>query len=140
MRLLLRMGFWLTVVLVLLPSGGTQPRPAVNMSAFEAMSAATATVSDMRSFCERQADACTIWARAAAVIGQRARAGAKMLSDYLNDHFTADHAGAVVNAATGKAVPLPQARPSQHTLLPADLAPAWRGPPPRKDTRGDRPA
>jgi hypothetical protein len=140
MRLLLRMGFWLTVVLVLLPSGGTQPTPAVSMSALDAMSAAKATVTDMRSFCERQPGACTIWSQAAAVIGQRARGGAKMLSEYLNDHFAPDDTGAVVNAATGKTVPLPPARPSQHTLLPADLAPAWRGPPHRKEVRSDRPA
>jgi hypothetical protein len=43
-----------------------------------------------------------------------------------------------VNAATGKTVP--SARPSQHTLSPSDMAPAWRGPPPRKDARSDRPA
>src|SRR5262249_9148053 len=124
MRLLLRMGFWLTVVLVLLPSGGTQPTPAVGMSGIEAMSAAPATVGDMRSFCERQPDACTIWSRTATVIGQRVRAGAKMVSEYLAAHSAPADTGAPGNAATGK-VPLPTPRPSQHTLLPADLAPTW---------------
>jgi len=139
MRLLLRLGFWLTVVLVLLPSGGTQPTPAVGMSAVEAMSAAVATVGDMRSFCERQAGACMTWSQAASVIGQRARAGAKMLYGYLNDHF-APGDPAAVGAAPGRPVPLPTARPSQHTLLPPDLTPPWRGTPQRKDARGDRPA
>ncbi len=140
MRFLLRMAFWLTVILVLLPSGGSQPAPKVDVSAIDAMSAAKATVTDMRSFCERQPDACTVGSQAAVAIGHRAQAGAKMLYEYLNEHLGPHDTGTVVNTATGKAVPLPMPRPSQHTLTPADLAPAWRGPQPRKEARGDRPA
>ena len=54
MRFILRMAFWLTVILVLLPSGGSQPTPKVNVSASDAVSAAGATVSDMKQFCGRQ--------------------------------------------------------------------------------------
>ena len=133
MRFLLRMAFWLTIVLVLLPSGGSQPVSKVNVSAIDAMSAAKATVSDMGSFCERQPEACTVGSQAAAVIGQRAQAGARYLYGYLNDHLA--HDASAPSGAAGKTVPLPVARPSQHTLTPADQAPAWRGPP-RKDTRG----
>jgi len=141
MRFLLRMAFWLTVILVLLPSGGSQPTPkGGNVSALDAMSAAKATVTDMRSFCERQPEACTVGSQTAVALGHRAQAGAKMLYEYLNEHFGPNDTGTVVSAATGKAVPLPPARPSQHTLSPNDMAPAWRGPPPRKDARGDRPA
>jgi hypothetical protein len=132
------MAFWLTVILVLLPSGGSQPTPKVNVGALDAMSAAKATVTDMRSFCERQPEACTIGSQTAVALGHRAQAGAKMLYEYLNEHFGPNDTGTVVNAATGKTVP--PARPSQHTLSPNDMAPAWRGPPPRKDARGDRPA
>lgn len=136
MGFLVRMTFWLTVVLVLLPSGGSQSTPKVNMSAIDAMSAAKATVTDMGSFCERQPDACSVGSQAAVTIGHRARAGAKMLYEYLNEHLGSNDTGGVANTATGKAV----ARPSQHTLSPADLAPAWRGPQPRKDARSDKPA
>jgi hypothetical protein len=140
MRFLLRMAFWLTIVLVLLPSGGSQPTPNVNMSALDAMSAAKATVTDMRSFCERQPDACAVGSQAAVAIGHRAQAGAKMLYEYLNEHLGPNDTGTVASAGTGK-VPLPPVRPSQQTLSPADLGPAWRGPqPPRKDTRTDRPS
>jgi hypothetical protein len=131
MRFLLRMAFWLTVVLVLLPSGGSQPTPNVNVSALDAMSAAKATVTDMRSFCERQPDACTVGSQAAVAIGHRAQAGAKMLYEYLNEHLGPNDTGTVASAATGKAVPLPTARPSQHTLSPIDVSSAWRGPQPR---------
>ena len=140
MRFLLRMAFWLTLVLALLPSGGSQPTPNLNVSAGEAMSAAKATVSDMGSFCERQPEACVVGSQAAVAIGQRAQAGAKMIYEYVNERFGARDVGTTENAATGKAVPLPPVRPSQHTLSPADLAPAWRGPQPRREARGDGPA
>jgi hypothetical protein len=140
MRFLLRMAFWLTVILALLPSGGSQPAPKINVSAIDAMWAAKATVTDMRSFCERQPDACSVGSQTAVAIGHRAQAGAKMLYEYLNEHLGTQDTGTVVNAATGKAVPLPTARPSQHTLSPADLGPAWRDPQPRKEPHSDRPA
>jgi hypothetical protein len=141
MRFLFRMGFWLTVILVMLPSGGSQPTAKVNVSAIDAMSAAKATVTDMRSFCERQPEACTVGSQTAVALGHRAQAGAKMLYEYLNEHLGPNDTGTVANATPGKAaVPLPAARPSQHTLSPNDMAPAWRGPQPRKDARSDRPA
>jgi hypothetical protein len=140
MRFLLRMAFWLTVILALLPSGGSQPAPTVNVSAIEAMWAAKATVTDMRSFCERQSEACTVGSQAAVAIGHRAQAGAKMLYEYLNEHLGSHDTGTPVNTAPGKAVPLPTARPSQHTLSPADLAPAWRPSRSRKEIRNDRAA
>ncbi|HET9247559.1 MAG TPA: DUF5330 domain-containing protein, partial [Xanthobacteraceae bacterium] len=64
MRFLLRMAFWLTVILALLPSGGSQPTPKLNVSPLDAMWAAKATVTDMGSFCERQPDACTVGSQA----------------------------------------------------------------------------
>ena len=130
MRFLLRMAFWLTVILVLLPSGGSQPAPKVEVSADEAMSAAGATVSDMQQFCERQPEACAVGSQVAVALGQRAQAGAKMLYEFLNERLGPHDTGASTKTAAGKAVPLPPARPSQHTLTPADLAPAWRGPQP----------
>jgi hypothetical protein len=139
MRFLLRMAFWLTVILALLPSGGSQPTPTINVSALEAMSAAKATVTDMGSFCGRQPDACSVGSQAAVAIGHRAQAGAKMLYDYFNEHFGSQDAGTTANAANGTALPLPTPRPSQHTLSPAELAPGWRGPQSRKETRSDRP-
>ena len=128
MRFLLRMAFWLTVILALLPSGGSQPTPKLNVSPLDAMWAAKATVTDMGSFCERQPDACTVGSQAAVAIGHRAQAGAKMIYEYLNEHFGSHDGGTPANAAAGKAVPLPTARPLQHTLSAADLAPAWRPP------------
>jgi hypothetical protein len=126
MRFLVRMAFWLTVVLVLLPIGGSGPAPKLNINPIDAMSAAQATVTDMRSFCGRQPEACTVGSQAAVAIGHRAQAGAKMLYEYLSEHFGPNETGALANANGKKTV----ARPSQHTLLQADLVPAWRGPQP----------
>src|SRR5262249_616089 len=139
MRFLLRMAFWLTVILALLPSGGSQPTPKINVNAGQALSAGQAPASDMGSLCERQPNACSVGAQAATTIGQRAQGGAKMLYEYFNEHFGARDAGPHESASTGTAVPLPPSRPSQQTLSPTDLAPAWRGPQPRKEARGDRP-
>ena len=95
MRFLVRMTFWLVVILVLLPSGGSEPTPKINVSAIEAMSAAKSTVTDMRAFCERQPDACAVGSQTAVAIGHRAQAGAKMLYDYLNEHLGPSDTGTV---------------------------------------------
>ncbi len=119
MRFLLRVAFWLTIILALLPSGGSKTPPKLNVSAFDAISAATATATDVRSFCERQPDACTVGSRAAVAIGHRAQAGAKMVYEYLNEHLGSYEARMPLNDASAEAVPLPLPRPSQHTLLNA---------------------
>ena len=130
MRFLLRVAFWLGVVLVLLPSGGSQPLPKSQVSAGEAFSAAKAAMSDMQHFCERQPSVCEVGSQTAVTLGQRAQAGAKMLYEFLHERFGNDEPTAV--QSTGS-VP---AKPSQHTLRPADLTPPWRGPQPRDDARG----
>jgi hypothetical protein len=142
MRFLLRMTFWLGVVAILLPSGGSPPASNAQVSATDAMSAAKATVGDMRQFCERQPEACTVGSQAAVVIGDRAKAGAKRLYEFFSEWHSPNENDAVTTATSTRsttAVPLPAARPSQQTLTPTDLVPAWRGPSPRKDAR-ERPA
>jgi hypothetical protein len=162
MRFLLRMAFWLGVIAVLLPRGESVPASNAQVSATEAMSAATATVGDMRQFCDRQPEACTVGSQAAVALEERAKAGAKRLYEMLNEKLSANETDKIVtvtSAKNAKPVPLPTARPSLHgpqttsrnaaqnppqstsqnTLTPADLAPEWRGPPPRQDSRA-RPA
>jgi hypothetical protein len=130
--------FWLAVVLILLPSGGSQTKSNGLVSTSDAMSVAKATVTDARSFCDRQPEACAIGSQAAVALGHRAQAGAKMLYDYLNEHFGAEDSG-VTNAGTGKAMAQSSARASRDTLASADLVAAWRGPRPRKEAPLDRP-
>ena len=139
MRFLFRMIFWLGVVLVLLPRGGQPNASDGGLSPGDAMSAAKATVSDMRSFCDRQPEACATGSHVAVALGQRAQAGAKLIYDYLTEYLgpSAQRAGNsdrgsipaqhVSNAALG--------RVGRDTLIPSDLAPPWRGPGPRRDAQ-----
>ncbi|MGA7789794.1 MAG: DUF5330 domain-containing protein, partial [Xanthobacteraceae bacterium] len=61
MSFLLRMAFWLGLVLILLPTGSSERAvPADPVNATQAISAASATVGDLRHFCTRQPDACTV--------------------------------------------------------------------------------
>ena len=80
MFFLLRMAFWLGLVLVLLPREKTpESDKAPQIGASEAVSAATAAVSDMGQFCKRQPAACEVGGQAATAIGQRAQDGARQL-------------------------------------------------------------
>ena len=138
MFFLLRMAFWLGLVLILLPSGSSQPIPASEVGASQAISAASATVGDLRQFCTRQPDACTVGSHVATTLGYKAQAGAKMLYDFLTEQLAPKETGSLasgshsVKSAMDKSSP---ERSSQNTLTPADLAPAWRGPMPRKDAK-----
>ena len=137
MFFLLRVAFWFTVVLVLLPSSGAQPGAKTNIGATEAVMAAGAAVSDMSGFCDRQPNACVVGAQAAAALGQRAQAGAKMVYDFLSEHSVRGDPSSVTNG-TSRRWPV-----SQDTLTASDLEPVWQGPAaqaemlpmPRKDPR-----
>jgi hypothetical protein len=136
MFFLLRLAFWLGLVLVLLPTGSAQ-RPATGeVHAADALSAASATVQDLRGFCAREPNACSVGSELATSMGYRAQAGAKMLYEFLSEVLAPRETGSVDAgtgaSAAGKAAPL---RDSQNTLTPADLAPAWHGPAVRKDRR-----
>jgi Family of unknown function (DUF5330) len=137
MFFLLRLAFWLGLVLLLLPSDGSQRGSVANtntVSASQAISAASATVGDLRGFCGRQPDACNVGSQVATTLGYRAQAGAKMLYDVLSGALTRQE------GATSPGDPTKQPaekieRASQSTLTPADLAPPWRGPAVRKDNK-----
>jgi len=148
MMFLLRTAFWVSVALALLPS--FMPKEAATVSpdvgATDAMTAASATVADLSGFCERRPDACAAGLQFANAFGQRAQAGAKILYDLVGekvgktDHVAAGsvtHAGSAGNG-TAEAAASEAAKPSQHTLTATDMAPAWRGPQPRRDTSARR--
>jgi hypothetical protein len=101
MFFLLRMTFWLGLVLVLLPFGSAQHNsPGNEVSASEAISAASATVGDLRGFCGRQPDACTVGMQVASAIGYRAQAGAKILYEALSEAMAPRETGSVGTVGT----------------------------------------
>jgi uncharacterized protein DUF5330 len=137
MFFLLRMAFWLGLVLVLLPSGASQRPQGSQVAASEAISAASATVGDLRQFCARQPDACTVGSHVANQLGSRAQAGARMLYQFVTENLKrkeggSDNAGRDGKPAADRAV---ADKDSQNTLTPADLTAPWRAPAPRKDSR-----
>src|ERR1700759_5522590 len=100
MFFLLRMAFWLGLVLILLPSG-TTPNPAQTneVKTSEAISAASATVQDMRGFCTRQPDACAVGSQLMVALGYKAQAGAKVLYDFLTEALAPKETGSVARGA-----------------------------------------
>jgi Family of unknown function (DUF5330) len=85
MWFILRMTFWLGVVLVLLSNTGSQTTPNSQINASEAFSAAKNAMTDFEHFCERQHEACMVGSRTAVTLGQRAQAGFKILYEFLGE-------------------------------------------------------
>ena len=96
MFFLLRLAFWLGLVLVLLPRDKTPESEKVpEISASDAVSAATATINDMGQFCKRQPAACEVGGQAATAIGQRAIDGARKIYQIITDKKPPDHTGSI---------------------------------------------
>ena len=140
MRFLLRITFWLGLVLVLLPRDKTPESDKLpNIGAADAVQAATAAVSDMSQFCKRQPAACEVGGQAATIIGQRAQDGARKIYQIINDKKeqitnekndksekkAPDHTGSITVAGEGDAATTQAPR---DTLTQDDLALEWRGP------------
>lgn len=141
MRFLLRITFWLGLVLVLLPRDKTPESDKLpQIGAADAVQAATAAVSDMSQFCKRQPAACEVGGQAATIIGQRAQDGAKKIYQIINDKKeqlekndktdktdkkAPDHTGSIAIAGEGDSAATEAPR---DTLTQDDLALEWRGP------------
>ena len=136
MRFLLRITFWLGLVLVLLPRDKTPaPEKTPQIGAAEAVQAATAAVSDMSQFCKRQPTACEVGDKAATMIGQRAQDGARKLyqiitdkdkkDPVITDKKAPDHTGSIGGAGAADGA---GADSAHDTLTAEDLAVDWRGP------------
>jgi len=131
MMFLIRTAFWLSVAIVLLPTPESAKVPESKVGASQAVSAASAAVSDMRSFCTRQPDACETGSQALTAFGYKAQASATWVYEFLSAKLGSERTATV--AEPGK--PAVDAAPSQHTLTPTDTAPAWRGPRQQADAR-----
>jgi hypothetical protein len=138
MFFLLRLAFWLGLVLVLLPRDKTPESgklPQVSVS--DAVQAATAAVSDMGQFCKRQPAACDVGGQAATVIGVRAQDGARKIYNSITDKKPGeaekvekekkapDHTGSI--GAADNAEPAAAEIAPRDTLSGDDVAVEWRG-------------
>jgi hypothetical protein len=109
---LLRAAFWLTVAVMLIPSDPKTGTEAPGVSAFEALGAARATISDISGFCERNPGVCVTGSAALDVLADKAQNGARMLYRYLDGNEADPAAG---NDGAG-------------TLNGEDRLPAWQQP------------
>src|SRR5215471_1896298 len=152
MFFLLRMAFWLGLVLVLLPREKTpQSEKLPQVSVGDAVQAATAAVTDMSQFCKRQPQACEVGGQAATVIGVRAEDGARKIYRSITDkkpdektddrkvdekkpddkrsdaaRKSPDHTGSIGSPDDDLA---PSDTAPRDTLTSDDLAADWRLPP-----------
>lgn len=146
MFFLLRLAFWLGLVLVLLPRQKTPESGKLpQLTVSDAVQAATAAVSDMSQFCKRQPEACHVGGEAATVIGARASEGARQIyqsitadkkPDADNKKSDADrkksdaekkapeHTGSI--GGTVDPDPAAAETASADTLTSDDLIPKWR--------------
>ncbi|WP_322516412.1 DUF5330 domain-containing protein [Rhodopseudomonas palustris] len=126
MFFLLRLTFWLGLVLVLLPREKTpESENLPQVGASEAVSAASAAVSDFSQFCKRQPAACEVGEHAASVIGHRAQEGARKIYRIIIDKRSSDETGSIgedglAESAVGIA--------PRDTLTAGDLQVEWRPP------------
>jgi hypothetical protein len=128
MFFLLRMAFWLGLVLVLLPREKTpESEKLPQIGASDAVSAATAAVSDMSQFCKRQPAACEVGGQAATVIGKRAEDGARKLYRIITDKKAPDHTGSIGSVESTDPALADQA--PRDTLTPDDVTAEWHAPP-----------
>jgi hypothetical protein len=127
MFFLLRMAFWLGLVLVLLPREKTpESEKLPQIGASEAVQAASAAVSDMSQFCKRQPATCEVGGQAATVIGHRAEDGARKLYRIITDKRPSDRTGSI--GGVDDADPSLVNATSRDTLTPDDLTTEWRAP------------
>jgi hypothetical protein len=128
MFFLLRLTFWLGLVLVLLPREKTpESEKLPQIGASEAVQAATAAVSDMSQFCKRQPAACEVGGQAATVIGVRAQEGARRIYQIITDKRAPDHTSSIGDVDEPD-LELAGLAP-RDTLTGDDLAVEWRGVP-----------
>lgn len=133
MFFLLRLAFWLGIVLIFLPSGAARPGAATNaVGASDTIAAAAATIGDLRQFCSRQPGACAVGSQVATEIGHTLQLAAKALHGLLTEALVRPEAPSLARArrtaSESKSAQSAAEKASQNTLRPTDLAPAWRRP------------
>lgn len=116
---LIRTAFWLTLVILLLPTNADDQR--------QVYGSAEAAVKDMRSFCIRNPDVCDKSRDAFDVFSQKAQFGAKMLMNFVTE--AASHVPSEDDKADSRRrFPAFFEKDSQNTLTLDDVEPGWAGP------------
>ena len=99
MRFLLRTVFWLTVIILLLPSDPDAGPEAPQVTLVDALDAVRATITDLSQFCVRNPELCETGETVIHVVADKARYGIAQLQIYLDQDavgentLTAEDAG-----------------------------------------------
>jgi Family of unknown function (DUF5330) len=132
MWFLVRILFWLSVVIALLPiTPSREETSASQLGATDVLAAASAAVSDIRQFCVRQPDACVAGSQAIAQFAQKAETGAKFLYQFLSERKVSDQLPVTTKSPNKSST----GQLSSSTLTPTDLAAPWHGPQPRAEAQ-----
>lgn len=122
MWFLIKTAFWLTILLMLIPTDGQQSN--------QVYGTAEAAVKDLASFCDRNPETCITGKNAFDMLVQKAEVGAAMLMDFVDGKtVTADNTQSMADEPA--AMPLQPAiwdmDESQDTLSSDDREAAWGG-------------
>jgi Family of unknown function (DUF5330) len=86
MWFLMRTGFWLSAVLLVLPlGGGSKDGDAANIGLYEAYFAARSAAEDLKSFCDRRVETCETGRKLASAVAFRAGEAARIAGNYFGD-------------------------------------------------------
>ena len=152
---ILRTAFWLSIVILLLPTGrdGNVENTADKVSLNQAVSAASETASDLAGFCDRNPGVCETSQNAVKTFAEKAKYGASMIYQWAAGSQATPattaapaqglgkqaDARSVISGKKDKINKADRLKPSSHnrairsqrsqnTLNSSDLAPAWKGP------------
>ena len=94
MGFIIRSVFWLSLVLLLIPFGGTGGEGQEDVvSPVEALLAARGAIQDVTGMCERKPEVCETGKAALHTIGVRAREGARIAYEALDSRYGDEAAG-----------------------------------------------
>jgi hypothetical protein len=108
---LIRIVFWLSIVVILLPGDPQSDTPPPRVTVFETLSSFRAVAADFSGFCDRNPDVCVTGGTALKAFAEKAQNGARVLFRYLDEGV--DPVGT---------------EDDQDTLTDRDRSPAWQGP------------
>lgn len=130
---LLKWGFWICVALLFVPVPTHDEDMKTSVLAQEVLQISVAVVADVSGFCERNPTTCDTGSDTFSSLASRVRLGAEQIYHYAmwmgDKSYTIPEPGSTPEPQSVhlKKVKPVQISPSQNTLAPADLKPAWRG-------------
>lgn len=88
MGFLIKLGFWLSLALLVIPFGGTEgDQQLETVSPMQAFFVAREAFGDVAGICDRKPEICATGKAAMTTIGVRAREGAKFAYEFLDDRY-----------------------------------------------------